>query len=170
MEEKRRWGMSHPDQYLEVRFEDLLTQTETKISQIGAFLQATPKPGPVDLKESNAARVLSKGGTHDLLGTNKIQSSNMDKWKRQMPEADQQLFEYIAGNTLATCGYGRRFKNLTTLQRGHLLTKVIGSRLQPFMARRYYLNKFKAALPVTIFFARFFGISLPKLLAMRKEK
>jgi hypothetical protein len=167
VKEKRRWGASHPKQYLEIRYEDLLLRSEDVITKIGNFLKLSPIAGPFDLKASNTARILSTGGTHDLLATNKILKSNLEKWKQYMSEDNQKLFEYISGDQLAKCGYERRYLNFSFQQKIRLFLKTTISCMQNIFFRRYYLNKLKAFLPVAIFLSQRMGISFAKLLKMK---
>jgi hypothetical protein len=158
VEEKRRWGEGNPDRYLEIYYDDLLEAPETVVERIGEFIDDTPNLEPLNLQNSRSARVLSAGGTHDLLGGG-IRKDNREKWKTRMPESEQKFFEYLAGSQLEKLGYPRRFSTFSMLDRGVFRLKKWLLWSQGFFTIGFYMRKAKPILPLLIFFARRLGVA-----------
>jgi ABC-type multidrug transport system fused ATPase/permease subunit len=79
--------------YLEVRFEDLVDQPETVIQRIASFLEMSD----------------TSSMTAPMLGFASLDSvsNGFQDWRSQMRRNDVALFEALAGELLASLGYGR---------------------------------------------------------------
>ncbi len=155
--EKRHWGKEHPERYLEIRYEDLLHSPERVTEAIAEFIGLVPAPGPLDLQKGPAARVLSVGGTHDLL-TGGIASANRDKWKREWSVRQQRFFEYLAGGQLEASRYLRVHTDITPSERLLFATWKWLSRPWRYFLAAFYLRKAKSILPLAIFILRRLGV------------
>ncbi|MBF0260694.1 MAG: sulfotransferase [Magnetococcales bacterium] len=144
--DKRAWGVAHPAQYLEISYETLLTRPEETVARIAAFLNRPVPPWPVDPSLSASARVLSTGGTHDLL-RGPVKSDNREKWRAALSEDDQRLFEWFAGDTLRACGYPTRFDGMSAFARLALAPRAFFSLGKRFLTPVYYAKKAKWAVP-----------------------
>lgn len=95
--------------FCELRYEDLVREPERTCASLCAFLGLEPdpamarfhagrsKPGPG--KSANAAWLAPTPGLRD--------------WRTQMPDEQIEMFEAIAGPTLAQLGYERRFPRVS---------------------------------------------------------
>jgi hypothetical protein len=83
--------------YLELRYEDLLADTERELRRVCAFLGIEFQPDMLTL-----ARPTENLG--DTRGESRIVATNTNKWRR-MPPATLARVEEIAGELLRECGY-----------------------------------------------------------------
>jgi len=78
------------DRYLEIRYEDLLMESEKTMRILEHFITGTYKYGIAERFVTDKA----------LLKTDRI-----GRWRKEMPVGSQALFEYVAGDMLEACGY-----------------------------------------------------------------
>jgi sulfotransferase family protein len=120
--EKAREAAPALDHYTEVRYEDLITDTEPTLRRICEFIELDWDPTVLDYHERSAdrlsemARALPGDGklqdlsverrmaTHAMT-TKPPDADRVSRWKRQMSEVDRQAFEEVAGEMLAELGY-----------------------------------------------------------------
>lgn len=159
--DKQRWGRAHPERYLELRYEDLLDAPEATLERIGGFL-GLPLAAS-DEREDVMAGVLAQGDTHAMLAR-PLDPTNKEKWRQAMPEDDQALFEYLAGDVLCTNGYpvGERYLGLG--QRLSFTMYELAARLGRLFSLRHWRLWLKGLLPVAVWVARRLGFSLAVLL------
>lgn len=88
-----------PERYLEFRFEDMLNDQEGTLRQVCDFLGEEFSDKVIDFQKSrdplNKTPLLREG----------IKRDNQEKWRAQMSASQSRIFESIAGETLADCGY-----------------------------------------------------------------
>jgi hypothetical protein len=95
--------------YLEVRYDDLVGQTEPTLRRVCDFLgepfdAAVLTPTP--MVHSTRAKIFGpRVGRH--VSDTAVVAGNTGKWRREMPAADLDLFEVVAGDALETFGYER---------------------------------------------------------------
>jgi hypothetical protein len=120
--EKAREAAPNLSHYTEVRYEDLITDTEPTLRRVCEFIALDWDPAVLDYHERSAdrlgemARALpSDGKSQDLsverrmathaMTTKPPDADRVSRWKRQMSEPDRQAFEEVAGDMLAELGY-----------------------------------------------------------------
>jgi len=125
---RERAATLQPDTYLEVRYEDLVSDPEPTLSRIAEFIELPWDPVMLEYHRSAERRV--KEWDHDLerqqggvitaeerirqhrFTTKPPTTERIGRWKKTMPAEDQQRFEEIAGSLLDELGYERRFPEL----------------------------------------------------------
>ncbi|MBF0613586.1 MAG: sulfotransferase [Magnetococcales bacterium] len=150
--DKRAWGVRHPASYLEIRYETLLTRPEETLQAVARFLGLPEPEGAMRLTDSPTAQVLSTGGTHDLL-RGPVRVDNREKWRRAMPEDEQRLFEFIAGETLCECGYPRSFPDPSFRERVGLTLRRTTALWKRFVTPIYYAKKAKWGMVPMLYLA-----------------
>lgn len=88
----------HPDQYLEIRYEDILSDQKNALQKICNFLGEEFNASLLEFKKAGGA------GKTPLL-QKPVQSDNADKWRSQMSATQIRIFESAAGDTLQEHGY-----------------------------------------------------------------
>jgi len=107
--EGRRVGKGLPrENYYEVRYERLLENPVETMKDICHFLgetyvEAVTKPN--FFENPSPEPLLGHWERKKWVSESEIVCSNRGKWKRNMPEPDQVLFESVAGDLLASLGY-----------------------------------------------------------------
>ena len=109
------------DRYLEVRYEDLVLDTEPSLRRVCEFIEldfdaamlSYHERAPERLQEMNRER--QRGPRRALSGEERMQAHAMatkppqvgrvEAWRTEMPPADRREFEAIAGDLLAELGY-----------------------------------------------------------------
>jgi hypothetical protein len=99
----RRFGSRvGPERYLELRYEDLVTEPETHLRRVCEFLGLAFEPGMLAYHQGvDPARLED----HPRLA--QPPTPGVRRWREQMSHADAELFEAIAGGLLAELGYER---------------------------------------------------------------
>ena len=102
-------GAALADRYLELRYESLVEDPESSLKQICALASLEYTPAMLDYhREDPAASVPERNwGHHRNLA--RPPTGGLRDWRERMSEADQQLFEAVAGEELSELGYERRF-------------------------------------------------------------
>jgi hypothetical protein len=85
-------------QYLEIRYEDLLSDPRQVLARVCAFLGETFTEAVVDFKRAGEA------GKTPLL-QQAVRPDNAGKWRHALSPTQLRRFEAAAGTTLAACGY-----------------------------------------------------------------
>jgi hypothetical protein len=95
--------------YLELRYEALVDDPESALKQICALASLDYTPSMLDYhREDPAASVPERNwGHHRNLAS--PPTPGLRDWRDRMSDADQQLFEAVAGDELSALGYERRF-------------------------------------------------------------
>jgi len=94
----RNCGREYDDDYIEVKFEDLLTDTESVMRDLCAFLGCEYDSRMTALSRSNENRGDARGATE-------VVSSNMKKYREEMSAGEVRRVEEIAYEQLTECGY-----------------------------------------------------------------
>jgi len=157
---KRQWGNSNPDRYLEVRFEDLLLNTEVEIDRIGTYLDATPARGTD--RQSNLALMMSEADTHRKLA-GELDASSVGQWRSKLAKADIEAIEALAGAELEALGYdlGPNIRRIGI--------RRISSYLGPLFSPIEYVRGSRPIIPPLIRAAQGVGLSLPSITNRGKE-
>lgn len=166
---KRNWGEKNPEKYLELKYEDLLTRTDSEIERISKFLKIN-KTSTSNISHSDGIANLAAGkGHHDLLSEGVV-TSNFNKWKKSMAPSDRMFFEYIAGDVLSQFMYevDNKKNNLTDLSRFNLM--ILYSKCLIFFSFTNFKRRLKSILPIIIFYTRKFGIVSSKNKPFNKDK
>ncbi len=159
---KRAWGRRNPEQYLEIKYEDILDDQEKIICTISKFLHLERTSTEGQEYSEELAAVLAPGGTHDLLGGSVVKS-NRDKWKTAMAEADRKVVEYVAGTLMSESGYRREFPELDLKLNAGLFLSASRHRFKAELSWRYQMRRLRPLLPASLFCAQLLGIPLVRL-------
>jgi hypothetical protein len=102
VEHGRRFGQSVPADYLEVRFEDLLTQPQATLDKVGRFIDQ-----PLDYKiiQSVAYGSVTKPNTSFRQEAAKADFNPIGRWRKSFSPDQLLRFERLVGKTLADLGY-----------------------------------------------------------------
>lgn len=165
--DKRAWGLAHPGHYLEVCYETLLDDPKAVLAQIAQFLAIERAVDPLDWSASPTARLLSTGGTHDLLA-GPILATNKEKWRQSMGTDAQRLFEYVAADTLQKCDYPTGALSFSFMERLQLGLQLRLSGVKRFFTLIYYAKKIKWLLPIVLWIAGPTGGVMVRFLLARK--
>jgi len=82
-----------PARFMNLRYEDLVSEPAAVIDDVAEFLEIAPDP---EARERFLAAAAGSGF-----------SGNFEKWRAQMPAADIERFERVAGTQLERWGYAR---------------------------------------------------------------
>lgn len=96
------------ERYLEIRYEDLVEDTEGETKDICSFLDLDFDPGMMDYTERARGSVLPRASMYNPHVKEKPQK-NVRSWESSMPSDQIEIFEAVAGDVLSLLGYERRF-------------------------------------------------------------
>lgn len=91
------------ERYLEVRYEALVTETESVLAEVCAFLGEELHPAMLD-HTALARHQIGPGGHVEV--RQPISAASVGGWKTEMPEFYCKVADYVAGRTLSSLGYG----------------------------------------------------------------
>lgn len=98
----RRFGRART--YAELRYEELVTEPEARLRELCAFLDLDYEPRMLQYYREDNPQLYAD---HPRLAQPPVRDAR--SWRRQMAHRDVALFEAIAGDVLAECGYERMF-------------------------------------------------------------
>lgn len=98
VDKARHDGAALGQDYLELRYEDLLTGTEGELRRVCAFVGVEFDPRMLTLAKPEENRGDARGAT-------RVVTDNLGKFARAMPPRVLSRVEEIAGPTLLACGY-----------------------------------------------------------------
>jgi hypothetical protein len=92
------------DDYLEVRYEELVANVETSVKAVCDFLGEAYSPEMLD--QTRVAKELGPGPDDHWEAMERITSKSVERWRKEMSEFDLKLANRIAGGLLRELGYG----------------------------------------------------------------
>ena len=126
------------DQFIEIRYEDLLTNPSETLSKLIDFLK-------IDDSEGRLREFISKNIHHDLKVT------NFNKWKSQFSSSQLETYERIASDMLQQHGYETSYKENAEF---NIIKKVywnIEHKCKKWLSPKYWMDNFyKAKLKLRI--------------------
>ena len=102
VEHGRRFGRTIPEDYMELRFEDLLAQPQATLDRIGTFIA---QPLDHERIQHVAYGSVSKPNTSFHQERSTADFNPVGRWKKSFTPAQLLKFERLLGNTLAELGY-----------------------------------------------------------------
>ena len=93
------------ERFLEVRFEDVITDPERELHRICDFLGETFDPAVLQYAENAETEMPADSMQWHRTSTTPPDPEKVYEWKRRMPVADRILFEAVAGDALELFGY-----------------------------------------------------------------
>jgi hypothetical protein len=97
-----------PERYLELRYEDLVADPDTRTRELCAFVGLEFEPSMLDYTEKVEEMVFAKASTYNPHVFEKP-TAGVRSWETEMSESQIRLFEAVAGETLEMFGYPRRY-------------------------------------------------------------
>jgi hypothetical protein len=119
VEGKRAWGKMHPERYLEVHYESLLSNPRDTLHQVCTYLGFAYTDELLEFHSKPYARDIANSTTHSQLGK-PLNPANQGKWRHEFSAAEVEEFEKIAGQTLASMGYPASVQGSNTAHRWDL--------------------------------------------------
>jgi Sulfotransferase family len=119
--EAARRQQPHLNHYIEVHYEDLVSDTGGVLRRVAEFIELDFDPAMVRYHERAGERLAEKArdlrkpwGTisaasrieSHALAERPPQADRVARWRTEMSEADRRAYEAIAGDTLVAAGYG----------------------------------------------------------------
>lgn len=93
--------------YFELRYERLLEDPEGGVRELSRFLGLDFDPAMLEYGERAKSEMLERARRYNPNVIEKIARTR--SWSEQMPKAQVEIFEAVAGDTLGALGYERRF-------------------------------------------------------------
>jgi hypothetical protein len=101
-------GTSLGERYKELRYEDLVADTEGQLRSLCDFLDLPFDPAMLDYPEAAKDAALPKAAKLNPHVKEKPKTTRT--WQTTMPAAHVEIFESVAGDVLQRAGYERRFE------------------------------------------------------------
>lgn len=103
----RKMGRMIPSHYLEVRYEDLVSDSAQTLTRICGFIGESFEPTMLQYHETAEREMPSESIRWHGSSVSAPDQTKAQAWRRNMGIADQIVFDQIAGDTLDLFGYGR---------------------------------------------------------------
>lgn len=101
-----------PEQFLLLRYEDLLQDSAAQLQSLCHFLQVNWEEGLLTFFQRDEAQHSSSLSASWRKTNQAIQSNNFNKWKRQLTKREVALVETACGDMMQAFGYQRTMHNL----------------------------------------------------------
>lgn len=98
-----------PERYAELRYERLLENPQEEVEGLCSFLDLDFDPAMLHYSEQARSEVLDRARLYNPNITRSITKTR--SWDEQMPKAQVEVFEAVAGDTLKELGYERLFES-----------------------------------------------------------
>jgi hypothetical protein len=105
------------DDFLEIRYEDLVRHPEENLRRICGFLDEVYDPTMLEYSEGAKGVVPEESLKWHRNSIRPPDPSQLNKWKTQLSKAERTIFEQLAGDTLDLFGYEREHLTPTTASR-----------------------------------------------------
>lgn len=102
-----------PSQFLEVRYEDLVTAPKATVQRVCDFLGEPFEPRMIEGRD--AAELAFRGQSYKEGVTKAVNASSLESWRRELNSEQVQLIEWITGRNFAHYGYERDAVSLGTV-------------------------------------------------------
>jgi Sulfotransferase family len=96
------------DRYMELRYEDLVEESETELRRLCDFLGITFEPGMLEGAGSLQDDVLPKAAIYNRHVTDRPKRG-VRQWRTGMPDRHVEIFEAVAGSVLSELNYPRLY-------------------------------------------------------------
>ena len=110
----REQAAAFPDDYTEVRYEDLLAEPRESLTRLCAFLGRDFEEGMLTLSRATE-------NIGDAKGARSIKRDNVEKWRTAMDPEKRALVERIAGDVLRSLGYPVEHEGTCRVSKPHML-------------------------------------------------
>jgi len=107
-----------PDRYMEIRYEDLVSDPESHLRRVCTFFELTFDPMMLRYHERASSLVANFGRPQIHSGLFLPPTLGVRDWRNELSPADVARFESLAGDLLDACGY-KRATSRRTLDRIH---------------------------------------------------
>lgn len=104
-------------QFLEVKYEDLVRETETTLRRICRFLAEDYSPEMLNYHETAKTEVPETSLRWHKDSVRRPDPTKLGVWRKRLSKADRIIFEQIAGDTLEMFGYEREGLRSTWVSR-----------------------------------------------------
>ena len=105
-----------PGRYFELRYEDLVADSEGRVKELTEFLDVPFDEAMLDYAERSRSDVLPRAAKYNPKVTEKPMT-NARSWESEMPDRHVAVFEAVAGGVLSELGYPLRHDGLSPLIR-----------------------------------------------------
>ncbi len=163
---KKDWGRAHPDRYLEIRYEDLVSAPTRVVAQIAEFLGEEVRSWDRSESIAEMAAGLADREEHAML-MEPVTPNNVEKWRAEMSPSDRRLFEFIAGKELLEFGYGTLDDRITLARQFSFTARILASKLTPIFSASHWRRLVQYALPAILGMVRLLGLPSPVIIARR---
>jgi hypothetical protein len=102
VEHGRRFAKSVPEDYMEVRFEQLLAQPQDTLDQIGAFIGQSLD---YEVIQRTAYGSVAKPNTSFRQEAGRVDFNPIGRWRKSLSSVQLLCFERLVGKTLVELGY-----------------------------------------------------------------
>lgn len=95
----------YPEHFLEVKYEDIIINTDRELQRIREFLGLHPCRIDTSSQDNYYSKIVKKEQMIHTLVNEEPKIARCNAWKKELPDNYRKLFELIAGNTLKQKGY-----------------------------------------------------------------
>lgn len=101
----RKNGNLIKDQYLLIKYEDLITSTEATLSEISSFLSLKYDPAMLDYHQSANSEMPASSLKWHKSSVNAVDPQKVNDWKTKLTKSEKMIFQEVAKAGLEEFGY-----------------------------------------------------------------
>ena len=126
---RRLGALLGPDRYIEVRYEDLVTNPVEELTKICHFLEEEFSDKMLHYYQESKELIPQKRRGQHYNTDKPLQNSRAFSWKTEMSKVDVQIFDRYAGKILRDCGYEKPIKSVPKPLEAIRILQIMASRL-----------------------------------------
>jgi hypothetical protein len=126
---RRLGALLGPDRYIEVRYEDLVTNPVEELTKICHFLEEEFSDKMLHYYQESKELIPQKRRGQHYNTDKPLQNSRAFSWKTEMSKVDVQIFDRYAGKILRDCGYEKPIKSVPKPLEAIRILQIMATRL-----------------------------------------
>lgn len=158
VESKRSWGEANPDLYLEIKYEELVSEPQRILGRVALFLK-TEIGSPLDTEKrgNELGKALSILQSHTLINAN-VTDKRIGRHAKSLSPTQVNDIESCIGRTLKYFGYQSVYRRKTLKQS----TKILWVACSDAFSKNAILRFIKSVLPIILWAFGLIGIKFPR--------
>ena len=158
VESKRSWGEANPALYLEIKYEELVSEPQRILDRVALFLK-TEIGSPLDTKKrgNELGKALSILKSHTLINAN-VTDKRIGRYTKSLSPTQLNDIESCIGQTLKYFGYQSVCRKKTVKQS----TKIFWVACSDAFSKNAILRFIKSVLPIILWIFSLIGIKFPR--------
>ena len=159
VESKRSWGEANPARYLEIKYEELVSEPQRTLNRVALFLQSEiRRPVDAEKRENDLGKALSTLQSHSLINAN-VTDKRIGRYAKSLSAEQIDDIESCIGQTLNRFSY-KTVRRTKTFKQS---TRTMWLACSDAFSKNTILRLIKSNLPIILWVFSLTGIKSPRV-------